>query len=408
MVSEGWERTEIGKVCSAIVDCVNKTAPVVEHTTPYRMIRTTNVRHGRVDTQNVRYVTEETFDTWTRRGKLQDEDIILTREAPVGEVGLLQNATGMFLGQRTMVYRADPSQMDQRFLFQTMISSSMLRQYNVLSAGGTVAHIRVPDCSKFILNVPPLTEQQKIACILSTWDRAIEAVERLIANSKAQKKALMQQLLTGKRRFPGFEGAWREVRLADVATVNPKRFGPPEDGRITFLPMEAVSDEAQILRRDGGDYEAYSKGYTTFQEGDVLIAKITPCFENGKGCFAEGLENGVGFGSTEFHVLRAHRDTSSRFLYHLTNSREFRFRGEANMQGSAGQRRVPTDFLKTYRLSIPPTLGEQEKVTVVLDRLDGAIAVQRSRLQAIRDEKKALMQQLLTGKRRVTVNEEAA
>lgn len=122
MIPKGWAKKEIGEVCSAIVDCVNKTAPVVEEPTPYKMIRTTNVRHGRVDTQNVRYVTENTFKTWTRRGELEDSDIILTREAPVGEVGQLRNAKGMFLGQRTMVYRGDPTVIDQQFLFQSMIS----------------------------------------------------------------------------------------------------------------------------------------------------------------------------------------------------------------------------------------------------------------------------------------------
>ena len=109
-----------------------------------------------------------------------------------------------------------------------------------------------------------------------------------------------------------------------------------------------------------------------------------------------------------FHVLRARHGMSSRFLYHLTNSRELRFRGEANMQGSAGQHRVPTDFLEAYRLLIPPTLKEQEKLAGALDRLDSIISVHRQRLEAFQSEKQALMQQLLTGKRRVKVDEEAA
>lgn len=145
MVPEGWEVMPIGEVCSAIIDCVNKTAPVSETITPYKMIRTTNVRNGRVDTDNVRYVSREVFEVWTRRGTLRDGDIIFTREAPVGEVGKLVNATGTFLGQRTMVYRSDQNTMEQEYLFQSMLGPLLQRQFQIESAGGTVAHIRVPD-----------------------------------------------------------------------------------------------------------------------------------------------------------------------------------------------------------------------------------------------------------------------
>src|SRR5471030_1111503 len=115
-VPAGWGFAPISSVCESIIDCVNKTAPVVDFKTPFKMIRTTNVRHGRVDTENVRYVTKSTFDTWTRRGAPKEGDIILTREAPVGEVGILENAEGVFLGQRTVMYRADSIKSDNYFL----------------------------------------------------------------------------------------------------------------------------------------------------------------------------------------------------------------------------------------------------------------------------------------------------
>ena len=107
MTSE-WPMVAIEDVCELIVDCVNKTAPVVDRVTPYRMIRTTNVRNGRIDLTECRHVDEATYKTWTRRAQLQFGDVVLTREAPIGEVGFVTEAEGVFLGQRLMQYRANP------------------------------------------------------------------------------------------------------------------------------------------------------------------------------------------------------------------------------------------------------------------------------------------------------------
>lgn len=184
MVPKGWKRVPIKDVCESIIDCVNKTAPVVDYETPFKMIRTTNVRNGRVNTEDVRYVTEDTYLQWVRRGKPQVGDIIFTREAPVGEAGVLQDAEGIFLGQRTMMYRADTCLSDNYFLFYSLSSPFCQKQIEDFSNGGTVAHMRVPDCGEILINLPPFLEQKKIAQILSTWDKAISVTEKLLTNSQ--------------------------------------------------------------------------------------------------------------------------------------------------------------------------------------------------------------------------------
>lgn len=186
-VPEGWKHAPIKHLCESIVDCVNKTAPVVDYITPYKMIRTTNVRYGKVDTDNVRYVEEEIYKNWIRRGAPRKGDLIFTREAPVGEAGILNNDDSVFLGQRTMMYRADPGKSSNLFLFYSLQTRFCQKQIEDFSNGGTVAHMRVPDCGEIIIRVPPLPEQKKIVRILSTWDRAIEVAERLLNNSQQQK-----------------------------------------------------------------------------------------------------------------------------------------------------------------------------------------------------------------------------
>ncbi len=173
-----WEEVKIDKLCEAIIDCVNKTAPTVDEVTPYRMIRTTNVKDGRVDLSSTNYVTEDVFRTWTRRSTLQRGDIILTREAPLGEVGQIIDGENLFLGQRLMMYRPNPNIVDPDFLFYSFCSREVQHQIKSFGMGSTVEHMRVGDCSEIIVTVPSLPEQQEIGRTLSILDRKIENLRK--------------------------------------------------------------------------------------------------------------------------------------------------------------------------------------------------------------------------------------
>ena len=196
----GWDVAEISKICTHIVDCVNKTAPVVDSVTPFKMIRTTNVRDGKVDTDNVRYVTEETYKTWTRRLLPEDGDLIFTREAPVGECGILKNSEGIFLGQRTMMYRSNLDKVVPNFLMYSLQSEYCQSQIEDFSGGSTVPHMRVPDCEKIMVKIPSFEEQCSIAKSIDGVVNLINAKEEKLEVIGNTKKALMQDLLTGKVR----------------------------------------------------------------------------------------------------------------------------------------------------------------------------------------------------------------
>lgn len=114
------------------------------------------------------------------------------------------------------------------------------------------------------------------------------------------------------------------------------------------------------------------KGYTYFQNRDVLFAKITPCMENGKVAIAQNLKNGIGFGTTEFHVIRPKEQILSEWIYYVIRQPFFREIAKNRMTGSAGQKRVPTQFLKNYKILLPP-LAEQKKIVARLDSLSEKI-----------------------------------
>ncbi|MCG3676233.1 restriction endonuclease subunit S [Aliarcobacter butzleri] len=175
MGNSQWESFPINELCIFAIDCVNKTAPIVDYETPYKMIRTTNVKDGFIDTESVRYVTEETFKKWTRRSKPQYGDVILTREAPVGSVGrFTTDDKNIFLGQRLFHYRPDPEKLDWNYLSYVLQSEALQGWLNGIAFGATVPHITVADAETIKIPTPPIDIQKKIGKILSNYDDLIE------------------------------------------------------------------------------------------------------------------------------------------------------------------------------------------------------------------------------------------
>ena len=149
---------------------------------------------------------------------------------------------------------------------------------------------------------------------------------------------------------------WDVKRGRFCMYVNPqsdqlRRLGP--DDEVSFIPMEAVGEYGGLNLEVTKPLSEVGTSYTEFQDGDVIVAKITPCFENGKGALADRLTNGAALGTTELHVLRPLPDLERRFLFYLTVSSVYRKTGEAEMYGAGGQKRVPPEFNKDFRTPLP-------------------------------------------------------
>lgn len=190
---------------------------------------------------------------------------------------------------------------------------------------------------------------------------------------------------------------WGIRQIGEVCVVNPARPQMIPD-IVSFLAMADVSEDAKIVRQKQIRCSEANNGFSCFCRGDILIAKITPCFENGKGAYTATLETSVGFGSTEFHVLRCRIDPE--FIFFHTVSFEFRKRLEAEMTGTAGQKRVQAESIAKYRIAVPPII-EQQKIAAILTTQDKVIELKEKRLAEKQRQKKYLMQQLLTGKKRL-------
>jgi len=137
----------------------------------------------------------------------------------------------------------------------------------------------------------------------------------------------------------------------------------PDDREVSFVPMSAVNEHTQSIEKmETRELGSVKRGYTYFRNGDVLFAKITPCMENGKVAIARDLKNNLGFGSTEFHVIRPTEKVLSEWIYNIIRHPSFRAIAKTKMTGSAGQKRVPKEFLERYEIPIPP-LDEQKRLS---------------------------------------------
>ena len=190
---------------------------------------------------------------------------------------------------------------------------------------------------------------------------------------------------------------WNCKRLKEICIINPPRTKTKSE-KATFLGMSDVDESGHILRQNLIDINQVKEGLTSFEKGDILVAKITPCFENGKGANTKELCTQTGVGSTEFHVLRS--KINADFIFYHTLSRTFRRKLEIEMTGSAGQKRVQTDSLANYEIAVP-YIQEQQNIAAVLMTQDKIIELKEKLLAEKQHQKKYLMQQLLTGKKRL-------
>lgn len=228
--------------------------------------------------------------------------------------------------------------------------------------------------------LPPLAEQKrivnKIESLFTKLDDAKEKAEAVVDGFENRKAAILHQAFSGQltekwRQEHGVKKeSWEEKKIGEMCVVNPPKIetkGLPDEIEVSFYPMASVSDlYGEVVEPKTRKLKEVRKGFTNFVEGDVVFAKITPCMENGKSAIIKKLVNDIGYGTTEFYVLRCNEKLFNRYLYHLVRSKVFRERAKAVMVGAVGQQRVPKSFLEEYKISIP-SFEEQIEIVRLLD-----------------------------------------
>jgi len=249
--------------------------------------------------------------------------------------------------------------------------------------------LRYKDFKKIYSLIPTRHEQDSIVAFLderlADIDRYIAKKQKLIELLNERKMAIVNKVITkgiypdsemkdsGIEWYPEIPINWDLKKLRFVAKINPSKseynFKNDPNQYVVFLPMENISDDGQINTSIRLPLSEVWSGFTYFREGDIVIAKITPCFENGKGAYLKNLPKKVGFGTTELITLRPNDEILPEYLYLLTYSDLFRRLGKEYMKGTAGQKRVTLEYVKDFRIPLP-SKDEQKKILEVYENLD--------------------------------------
>lgn len=282
-----------------------------------------------------------------------------------------------------------------------------------------VPHITAKDICNYRVCCPGYEEQKAIACFLDFKTTQIDtliAKKQILLEKLAEKRtALISHAVTkgldpqvemkdsGVKWLGEIPAHWSPKRLRFCMTTNPSKgeIKLANDALVSFIPMEAVSEFGGLNLDAEKELGDISGGYTYFANNDVVVAKITPCFENGKGAIARGLKNGIAFGTTELHVMRSGEALLPDYLFHLTMSHPFRCIGESEMYGAGGQKRVPETFLKDFRVGLP-SINEQQEIVAYINKVNQKLDLQMQKaidvVARLVEYRSALITNAVTGK----------
>lgn len=401
------EAKPIEELCK-VVDCEHKTAPYVDES-EYLVVRTSNVRDGQLVMESMKYTTLEGYNEWTSRAVPEHGDVLFTREAPAGESCLVPSDTKVCMGQRMVMLRPHKSEVDPVFLSMILNTERTKNDIYRLSIGSTVSRINIADIKKLKVASPPLPEQQKIAKILSTWDKAISTTERLIENSTQQKKALMQQLLTGKKRLldesgKRFEGEWEEVSIGSTSKCfsggTPSRTKDEYyNGSIPWITSGKLNDRfVDSVNEYITELGLQNSSAKIVKNGSILVAMYGAT----AGKVALNTLDSATVNQAVL-ALEPKEKFHNLFLFYLLEVEMLK----ALLLVQGGQPNLSATIIKAIKIKVPALL-EQQKIATVLTNADKEIELLEQQLADLQQEKKALMQVLLTGKKRVVVDGEGA
>ena len=291
--------------------------------------------------------------------------ILYTIFATVGEVAILEieSATNQAIAGLELIN----NEVDLEYLYYYLKSLKFLMLKK--SRGVAQNNINLGILKNIEIKIPDKIEQINIAKILDNIEKIIDKkkkqLKELNAIIKSQFVEMFGNIHLNDKKWEKF------VKMNEICEINPKKseISDLRNIMVSFVPMQSVTEDGKIYTDDKRNINDVKSGFTYFRENDVLFAKITPCMENGKGAIAVNLENKIGFGSTEFHVIRPGKYVNPLWIYTLTATKEFRQQAEMSMTGSAGQKRVSSKYLENYRIGVPP-ITLQNQFSEIVKQID--------------------------------------
>lgn len=334
-----WSYTKVKDILSFVVDNRGKTPPTQEYGYPLLEVNAVSATEKFPQYQVVRkYVSQETYDTKFRKGHPQVGDILVPTVGTLGAVSYVDKKN-CCIAQNIVALRGNSLICDSNFLYYILSNPTTRKRLLNLDIGGVQPSIKVPHLLELDILLPPLLEQKKIAAILSSLDDKIKLNNNINENLQQQAFALFDKLM--------FDSDNTECQVSDIAYVNPKR-SLSKNQVARYIDMSQLSTTGAFP--SGWEMKPYTGGMR-FKNGDTLLARITPCLENGKTAFIDFLDQDeVAFGSTEYIVLAPKEGIPAEFLYCLARYPAFVDYAVKNMNGSSGRQRVSAETIGQFVL----------------------------------------------------------
>lgn len=375
-IPEDWVVTELGKIGQVVSGLTYSPQDVNDNGT--LVLRSSNVQKENLSFEDTVYVDT---DGLSYNPVIENDILICVRNGSKHLIGkntlITKEVEGVAFGAFMSVFRSDLN----NYLIQYFKTDIYNREIHK-NLGATINSINGSELKRFKVPLPPRSERQKIATILSTWDRAIAKQEQLISAKHEFKKGLMQLLLSGKKRFEEFEDEWVILRLKDVFALT--------SGKSKPINTVEKQTEVEIYPVYGGNgISGFSNEYL-LQGYNLLIGRV------GEYCGVVHLINGKYWITDNcLYTINFQPNNSKYFFYYFLTYLELN-----RLKNKGGQPLVSQKPILSYKVKIP-RFNEQQKIAFVLSAADKEIGLLQSELARLRGQKRGLMQVLLTGKKRV-------
>lgn len=318
--------------------------------------------------------------------KVKKGDFIISNSMSIGRPFILK-IDGCIHDGWLLISSIDQN-VSKEYLYEILNSEEVQLQFKGIALGGVVQNLNISRASDIKIPVPPKQIQEKIVEECNAVDQAIAGAQQTIdsANKAIEKKIVEVQ------------NNYRLLSLHTVVKTNPSKSeikDLEDDLMVSFVEMASVSNDGYIETSEIKPLKSLRKGsYTYFAEDDVIVAKITPCMENGKCALAKSLSNAIGMGSSEFHVFRPKEEMLSAFLFYQLNRESVRKEAERNMTGSSGHRRVPISFYENLKIAVPP-ISDQQDIVSEIEIFQAQIATAKKTIEDAATQKQAILKKWL-------------
>jgi len=406
----GWRSSQLDEVADVILSNVDKKS--YDDQIPVRLCNYTDVYYNDKIINGLDFMEATATDREVERFKIHPGDVLITKDSEtpddIAVPALVEDAfDDVLCGYHLAILRPDSTAVSGAYL-SFLLGLHWVRHYFFTLANGVTRYGLTSDAiQKAVLPFPPLPEQKKIAEILSTWDDAIATVSRLIESKRALKKGLMQQLLTGKRRFPGFTKPWTRTKLREITSMI--RNGAVYDIKTRIgYPMtriETISNWVIDFDKVGhADPDAKLNEYK-LKKGDILYSHINSLKHIGKVAIYKG-------GPDLYHgmnllLIRPNTGVIAQYLYLLFTSVKGRRFAIRYAKQAVNQASINSSEVASFTFDLPD-ISEQMRIVDLIDMVDKELEMSTEHLSKLCAEKRGLMQKLLTGQVRVKVDEEVS